>query len=156
MDKPSLCQPSLENWNLPAFLLICMFSVMVKPCCWFFHPWGCHHECLCYWMFMLLLESGLGMKWGKKWPSLNKKWAFLVVQLLKSQSDIQETACKCGLPFRIHPPFTRPGLDPGSERSPGERNGNPLQYSCLGNLMDRGAWLAIVHGVTKSWTRLSN
>ena len=38
---------------------------------------------------------------------------------------------------------------PGSGRSPGEENGNPLQYSCLGNPMDRGAWQATVHGVTK-------
>ena len=38
---------------------------------------------------------------------------------------------------------------PGSGRSPGEGNGNPLQYSCLGNPVDRGAWLATVHGVTK-------
>ena len=43
----------------------------------------------------------------------------------------------------------------GLGRSPGEGNGNPLQYSCLGNPMDRGAWWATVHGVTKSWTRLS-
>ena len=42
------------------------------------------------------------------------------------------------------------GLIPGSGRSPGEGNGNPHQYSCLENLMDRGAWQAIVHGVTKS------
>ena len=41
------------------------------------------------------------------------------------------------------------GLIPGSGRSPEEGNGNPLQYSCLGNPMDRGAWWAIVHGVTK-------
>ena len=41
------------------------------------------------------------------------------------------------------------GLMPGSGRSPEEGNGNPLQYSCLGNPMDRGAWWAIVHGVTK-------
>ena len=41
------------------------------------------------------------------------------------------------------------GLIPGWERSPGEGNGNPFQYSCLGNLMDRGAWKAIVHGVAK-------
>ena len=40
----------------------------------------------------------------------------------------------------------------GLERSPGERNGNPLQYSCLENSMDRGAWWATVHGVTKRWT----
>ena len=38
----------------------------------------------------------------------------------------------------------------------GEGNGNPLQYSCLENPMDGGAWLATVHGVTKSWTRLCN
>ena len=44
------------------------------------------------------------------------------------------------------------GLIPGSVRSPGEGNGNPLQYSCLGNPMDRGAWQATVHGVTKSQT----
>jgi len=37
---------------------------------------------------------------------------------------------------------------------PGEGNGNPLQYSCLKNSMDRGAWWVIVHGVTKSWTQL--
>ena len=48
------------------------------------------------------------------------------------------------------------GLIPGSGRSPGEGNGNPLQYSCLENSMDRGAWWATVHGVTKSQTRLSN
>ena len=41
------------------------------------------------------------------------------------------------------------GLIPGSGRSPGEGNGNPLQYSCLGNLMDSGAWWATVHEVTK-------
>ena len=46
------------------------------------------------------------------------------------------------------------GLIPGLGRSPEEGNGNPLQYSCLGNSMDRGAWWATVHGVTKSWTRL--
>ena len=41
------------------------------------------------------------------------------------------------------------GLIPGLERSPGEGNSNPLQYSCLGNPMDRGAWQTTVHGVTK-------
>ena len=44
----------------------------------------------------------------------------------------------------------------GLGRSPGEENGNPLQYSCLGNPMDRGAWWATVYGVTKSQTQLSN
>ena len=49
-----------------------------------------------------------------------------------------------------------PGSIPGLGRSPGEGNGNPLQYSCLENFMDGGAWWAIVHGVAKSWTRLSD
>ena len=48
------------------------------------------------------------------------------------------------------------GSIPGSGRSPGERNGYPLQYSCLENSMDRGAWWATVHGVTKSRTQLSD
>ena len=50
-------------------------------------------------------------------------------------SDSKESACNAG----------EPGLIPGSARSPGEGNGNPLQYSCLENPMDRGAWRATVH-----------
>ena len=46
------------------------------------------------------------------------------------------------------------GSIPGSGQSPGEGNGNPLQYSCLENSMDRGAWRATVHGIAKSWTWL--
>ena len=61
-------------------------------------------------------------------------------------SDGKESTCNAG----------DPGSIPGSGRSPGEGNGNPLQYSCLENPMDRGAWWATVHGVAKSETRLSN
>ena len=48
------------------------------------------------------------------------------------------------------------GSIPGLGRSPGEGNGNPLQYSCLENPMDRGVWWATVHGVAESWTLLSD
>ena len=48
------------------------------------------------------------------------------------------------------------GSIPGLGRSPGEVNANPLQYSCLENPMDRGAWQATVLGITKSQTQLSN
>ena len=48
------------------------------------------------------------------------------------------------------------GLIPGLGRSPGGGNGNPLQYSCLENSMGRGAWMATVHGATKSRMRLSD
>ena len=49
-----------------------------------------------------------------------------------------------------------PGSIPGLGRSPGEGNGDPLQYPCLENLMDRGAWWVAVHGVEKSWARVSD
>ena len=49
-----------------------------------------------------------------------------------------------------------PGLIPGLGRPPGEGNGYPFQYSCLENPMDRGAWRATVHGVTKNQTQLSD
>ena len=55
-------------------------------------------------------------------------------------SDSKEFACSEG----------EPGSVPGWGRSPGEGNGYPLQYSCLENPMDRGAWWAIVHGVAES------
>ena len=58
----------------------------------------------------------------------------------------KESACNAG----------DPGSIPGSERSPGEGNGSPLQYSWLENSMDRRAWEATVHGVAKSWTQLSD
>ena len=48
------------------------------------------------------------------------------------------------------------GSIPGLGRSPAGGNGNPLQYPCLENPMDGGAWRATVHGVAKSWTRLSD
>ena len=56
------------------------------------------------------------------------------------------------------PECGRPKFDPwvGKIRCSGEGNGNPLQYSCLENYMDREAWTATIHGVAKSWTRLSN
>ena len=56
----------------------------------------------------------------------------------------KESACNAGDTVSI----------PGSERPPGEGNGNPLQYSCLENPMDRGAWRAAVHGVVRSQTGL--
>ena len=61
-------------------------------------------------------------------------------------SDHKESACNVG----------DPGSILGSGRSTGEGNGNPLQYSCLENPMDRGAWWATVHGAPKSQTRLND
>ena len=48
------------------------------------------------------------------------------------------------------------GLIPGLGRCPGGGNSNPVQYSCLENSMDRGAWRAVVCGITESWTQLND
>ena len=61
-------------------------------------------------------------------------------------SEVKASACNAG----------DLGSIPGSGRSPGEGNGKPLQFSCLENPMDRGAWWATVHRVTKSQTQLSD
>ena len=78
-------------------------------------------------------------KWkiGRNYTSY---WASLVAQRLKHLPAMWETWVR----------------SLGQEDSPGEGNGNPLQYSCLENPMDRGAWQATVHRVTKSRTRLSD
>ena len=80
-------------------------------------------------------------------PSTFINWNSPIMKMgLPGVSGDKESACNVGDPSSI----------PGSERSPGEGNGNPLQYSCLENPMDRGVWQDIVHEVSKSQTWLSN
>ena len=74
------------------------------------------------------------------WEDLLKDRDSMVAQMVKA------SACNVGDPSSIL----------GLGRSPGEGNCNPLQYSCLGNPMDKGAWRATVHRVTKSQTQLSD
>ena len=81
-------------------------------------------------------------QWGRKELDITEclaLWASQVALVVKnlpaSAGDIRDS-----------------GSIPGLGRSPGEGNGNPLQYSCLENPMDREAWQAIVHRVAKSWT----
>ena len=71
---------------------------------------------------------------------------YLLIYSFPGGSASKESACSAG----------DPGSIPGLGRSPGEGNVNPLQYSCLENYRDRGAWQAIVHGVAKSQTWLSD
>ena len=78
-------------------------------------------------------------RWLSHWTRAIHITIFLISQMVNTPSAMQETPVQCL----------------GQEDSPGEGNGNLLQYSCLENTMDRGAWWAIVHGVTKSWTWLS-
>ena len=86
----------------------------------------------------------------------NLLWIFSSVKIILAylkvllgfpcSSDSKESACNA----------RNPGSILGLGRSPGGRNGNPLQYSCLENSMDRGTWWATVHGVMRSQTRLSD
>ena len=84
---------------------------------------------------------------GRKKKNRNEEMSAPLPEMgFPDSSKGQESACNVGDLASI----------PGSERSPAEKNGYTLQYSCLENSMDRGAWQAIVHGVAKSRTRLSD
>ena len=73
---------------------------------------------------------------------ISLKTTTILLLSVPDDSDANESACNAG----------DLGSVPESGRCPGEGNGNPLQYSCLENPMDRGAWWAIVHGVAKNRT----
>ena len=98
-----------------------------------------YSRCMCYGSVFCQVISGLSGASFKFLP------AFLLTLYFPDSSDGKESACNAG----------DLGSIPVSGRSPGEGNGNQLQYSCLENPMDRGVWRATVHRVTKSRTRLS-
>ena len=97
-------------------------------------------------------QMGMGTLRMSYWTSLMYTfWGFLYLQVFQTSgfpdgSDGKASACNAG----------DLGSIPGLGRSPGEGNGNPLQYSCLENPMDGGAWWATVHRVTKSRIWLSD
>ena len=86
-------------------------------------------------------------KHGHLGAELGKSWVVSVSrQIPQLMIHGKASACSSG----------DQGSIPGSGRSPGEGNGNPLRYSCLENFLDGGAWEATGHGVAKSWTQLSD
>ena len=91
------------------------------------------------------LELSLTLVSASIWESASVSLGFQTWMWLPGN----ESACQAGDTGDV-------GSIPGSGRYPGEGNGCQLQYSCLGNPMDRGAWRAAVHGVIKSQTQLSN
>ena len=110
-----------------------------------YSPWG-RKELDTTEQFSLSLSRNISLVYRRRicfcssW-SIQNRLVLFEVCIPRWCSD-EEAACNAG----------DTGLIPGSGRSPGEGNGNPLQYSCLGNAMDRGAWRAAVHGVTNSRT----
>ena len=89
------------------------------------------------------------MNWDNSKPKGTRRSPGISQSVLPSGfpngSDGKESTCNAG----------DKGLIPGLERSPGVADGNSLQYSCLENSIDRGAWWATVQGVAKSWIKLS-
>ena len=89
------------------------------------------------WAQLLPQDAHVAFVKGRGSDFLGVQWASQVKNMSANAGDIGDTGLICGL-----------------GRSPGGRLQNPLQYSCLENPMDRGAWRATVHRVAKSWTRL--
>ena len=114
-------RPLLSFWNSPACLS--NLSLLSLPCLW-------------------IRTRRLGRRRRESLKSV-AKYISPVSRLINQASFIaqcsKESACNAGDPDSI----------PGSGRSPGEGNGNPLQYSCLQNPMDREVWEATVHGITR-------
>ena len=111
--------------------------------------------CVCMCVFQYVWEGELYSHADGAWwtpytfgfLAINKLTIFIHIYTgFPHGSEVKVSACNAG----------DPGSIPGSGRSPGEGNGNPLQDSCLENPMDREAWWATVHGVAKSRTRLSD
>ena len=91
------------------------------------------------------MGTKLGNNLGLKIEVFTINQGFPVLQTVKNMAEI-----------RISASAENSGSIPGMGRSCEEGNGNPLQYSCLEDFMDREAWWATVHGITKSQTRLSD
>ena len=85
------------------------------------------------------LQGWSAILWDTPWVASSGHWYTPCTNGFPGGSVGKESACSSG----------DVGLIPGSGRSPGEGNGNPLHYSCLGNPMDRRIWWATVHGVTR-------
>ena len=140
----------VHSWILP----FCIFALseQLKPRlinamepCWAMEPLAVIEEsslvptCGCYILYMRLAQSR-HLVFVSYLMLINLNFGF------PGGSDGKESACNAG----------DQSSTPGLGRSPGEENGNLLQCSCLENSMDRRAWWATVHGVTKSRTQLSN
>ena len=103
-------------------------------------------------------EQHSDFPWGNNLPPIQNHVVSVDANVTSGSKDEHETLAWPIWPYHSsgHCNWVGDGGQPGLGRSLGGGHGNPLQYSCLENSMDRGAWRAIVHRVTKSWTWLSN
>ena len=132
----------VQEWNFIVWKLILKINRVVfffRIYTWF-DSWKCLHLTFRIWFLHTFFDPEdkfcTWRLWFLLWQSF---W-----RIFPSGSDSKESACNAG----------DLGLIPGSGRSSGEGNGGSLQYSCLENPMDRGAWWGRVHGISKSQTQL--
>ena len=123
---------------------------MQETCVWFLHQDDplekgmATHSSILAWRIQWMKEHGRLQSMRSQ--RVGHDWATNTFLGFPGGSDGKESHCNAG----------SLSLIPASGRSPGERNGYPLQYSCLENSMDKGAWRAIIYGVAKSWTWLTS
>ena len=110
---------------------------------------------LCNKIHLLLGNTNLSIK-GQVCLQYTFKWFWKKILYTRTHTHTHKAPLISQMIKHLPDNAGDPRLIPGVGRSPGKGNGNPLQYSCLGNPMVRGAWWATVYGVAKSWTQLSN
>ena len=119
----------------------------------------------CYFALIQSVETYGFLLYSVDWNPIELFWATFFPDLANGgPSKLISESLWCAITISLGFPGGSDGKEsacnessiPGMGRSPGEGNGNPLQYSCLKNSMDKGAWWVIEHRVAKSWTRLSN
>ena len=143
------CPPPFLPWySYICSLCLCLYSCFANNIIYTISPLD--STCTCQCMIFVFLSDWLHSLWHSLGPSTHLQMtlfhSFLWLSNFPGGSDCKVSAYSAGNPASI----------PGLGRSPGEGNGNPLQYSCLENPMDGGIWWATDHGVAKSQTWLND
>ena len=137
-SKPS-DQLLFQNMSFVCWFIECWDTEM----CLGYFPWNLFLFSFPEWLVLLLQSTALSLS------QIPNSASYCVFLGFPGGASGKEPACWCR-------DIRDLGSVPGSGRSPGGGHGNPLQYSFLANPLDRGAWRAIVHGVTKSQTQLEH
>ena len=154
---------TIAFWFLNFWMFACIMLISYENLSWIFRSVG--KQCDCYilcWDYIKLYKKVSKSSKMSVLSCICMAVLFVTISYLLFCNFTSNWYCQIffffmggGVALAI-PAKADVGLISGWRRSPGEGNRNPLQYSCLGHPMDRGAWRAIVYGVAKSWTRLSD
>ena len=129
---------------------IFILSSFLKDSCVMYIILGWQFFLFQYFKYIIILSPELKFLLGNQWITND----LFTIFFLSAVKNTVKAATNNTVPpwYRIYLQCRWPGFNPWVGKIPGEGNSNPLQYSCQENSMDRGAWQATVHGVSKSWT----